>query len=236
MSEAAQQQEQQQEQPQVERPEYIPEKFWDAEAGQPRLEDVFKSYTSLEQKMSGKKKAPEKYELALDGELADYAKGIDAEDALFKSLQEIAKESDMPQEGFNKLITAILGDELAGMRELETKKAAEMKALGENAKQRIKDMTDWLDANLDEGHAKALKGMMTTAASIEALEKIKEGARPQSLKIDDEFTGGSQEDINRELQKRYMAVDEHGGRLMRNKEYAAKWRADAAKFNYKVPE
>ena len=31
-----------------ERPEHIPEKFWDAEAGQPRLDDMAKSYAGLE--------------------------------------------------------------------------------------------------------------------------------------------------------------------------------------------
>lgn len=40
------------------RPDYIPEKFWDATTGQPRLEDVFKSYTALETKLSKPEDTP----------------------------------------------------------------------------------------------------------------------------------------------------------------------------------
>lgn len=36
----------------ADRPEYIPEKFWDAEAGTPRLEDLAKSYAELERQRS----------------------------------------------------------------------------------------------------------------------------------------------------------------------------------------
>lgn len=35
------------------RPDYIPEKFWDAETGKPRLEAAFTSYSELERKQSG---------------------------------------------------------------------------------------------------------------------------------------------------------------------------------------
>lgn len=40
------------------RPEHIPEKFWDAEKGEPRYEDLAKSYTELEKKL-GQQGTPE---------------------------------------------------------------------------------------------------------------------------------------------------------------------------------
>ncbi len=39
------------------RPEHIPEKFWDATTGQVRTDDLLKSYTELERKLSGGKPA-----------------------------------------------------------------------------------------------------------------------------------------------------------------------------------
>lgn len=43
---------------QATRPDYIPEKFWDAATGQPRLEDLFKSYSALETKLRQPDPAP----------------------------------------------------------------------------------------------------------------------------------------------------------------------------------
>ncbi len=42
-----------------ERPEYVPEKFWDAEKGEPRLEALLKSYRELERKLGRMVALPE---------------------------------------------------------------------------------------------------------------------------------------------------------------------------------
>lgn len=44
----------------VDRPEYVPEKFWDAEAKQVKIEDVLKSYSHLESKLGSNPLVPPK--------------------------------------------------------------------------------------------------------------------------------------------------------------------------------
>ena len=39
----------------AERPEFVPEKFWNEETGEVKLDDLAKSYTNLESFLSGKK-------------------------------------------------------------------------------------------------------------------------------------------------------------------------------------
>ena len=43
----------------VERPEYIPEKFWNKDTGEPILDELGKSYSNLEKFVGGKKRRNE---------------------------------------------------------------------------------------------------------------------------------------------------------------------------------
>lgn len=218
----------------VERPDYIPEKFWNAETGQARLEEAFKSYTSLEQKMSGKKQAPEAYALEFDESIdKKMLEGIDQENESYKSLAAIAKEFDLPQAGFNKLMNMLVSSELAEIKMAEEVKAAEIKALGENAGRRIKDLQLWLDASLEKELAEGLKLTLTTAAGVQALEALKDKARAPSLKPD-ETAVLDDAALHDDLRQRYMAKDDNGNRKMRDPAYAKAWRDDAAAANYKA--
>jgi hypothetical protein len=216
----------------IERPEYIPEKFWDGEKGEARLEDAFKSYTALEQKMAGKKQAPEAYELAFDDSIEkEFVEDITADDDLVKGLMDIAKESDMSQEGFGKLMSLIVGSEVAQLKEMEEARKNELAALGEHGSKRIKEMNAWIDSNLDKDLADALKASMTSAKAVEAMEKIKESSKAPSLKAGDDLDP-SLVATHDDLRKRQFAKDEFGNRLMQNPEYRKKWQQDAEAANY----
>lgn len=230
-----QEQTQEQEQQQIaERPEHIPEKFWNAETGEPRLEEAFKSYTHLEQKMSGKSKAPEAYELGFSEDFdAEMIEGIDSEDPLIKSMMEIAKENDLGQEGFNKFLNAFIGSEIEDMKAFQAEREAEMNALGENKDQRIKDIKLWLDATLDKETATGLKASMTTASAVEGLEKLKEATRAPSLNVGDDLSS-EMIDSHAELKERQFAKDANGNRKMSDPAYAKRWREDAAAANYRA--
>ena len=74
------------------RPDYVPEKFWNKEQGKIREKDVFKSFTELEKKFSqGQHKAPESYD---DKILVDA--GYDKSDELVGAYTEWAKENNIP--------------------------------------------------------------------------------------------------------------------------------------------
>lgn len=61
------------------RPEHIPEKFWDAEKGEVRVEDLAKSYSELEKAKSGKKPADESVKMGEDGKPKDEGAKPDGE-------------------------------------------------------------------------------------------------------------------------------------------------------------
>ena len=230
------QQEQQQEQQQAaERPEYVPEKFWNNETKEVRLEDAFKSYTHLEQKMSGKAQAPETYELGFSSDFdKTMLEGLDAETPLIANLIEIAGKSDLSQDGFNGILNAIVGSELEQIAAVEEIKKQEMALLGDHGPQRIKDMQLWLDATLPEDEAAALKGLMNSAKAIEALEIIKKSTQKPGLNPGDDDLDNDDVQSHEELRKRQFATDENGNRLMSNPAYRKQWQADAAAANFRA--
>ena len=74
----------------MERPEIIPEKFWDTETGEINLEDMAKSYAHLEKFATGKKEE----EIAKEAALAE-KKRIEDEIKMTEELEKIDKEQDL---------------------------------------------------------------------------------------------------------------------------------------------
>ncbi|MCA0451215.1 MAG: hypothetical protein LCH62_15835 [Proteobacteria bacterium] len=92
------------------RPEHIPEKFWDATAGAPRVDDLAKSYTNLEsafrkgkesyeaERLKGRPEKPDGYAVALPKE------GPIAEALSKAKLQIVDKAPDTPEAGVNYFV------------------------------------------------------------------------------------------------------------------------------------
>ena len=123
------------------RPEYVPEKFWNKEQGKIREKDVFKSFTELEKKFSqGQHKAPESYDdkILVDG-------GYDKSDDMVGAYTEWAKENGISQKAFDDLAGKIIG--MAGEREQEAQYSSEeeMENLGPNAKEIVNQNLELLE-------------------------------------------------------------------------------------------
>lgn len=119
----------------LERPDYIPEKFWSDDDG-PDIENLAKSYRELETKFrQGKHKAPEEYDLA---ELK-----LKPEDPVVASYTEWAKENGVSQEAFESLASKII--EISGgvAEQQEFDQKAELEKLGPNATEIIKSNKTW---------------------------------------------------------------------------------------------
>jgi len=158
---------------------------------------------------------------------------VNDDDELVVNLKAFAKENDLSQAAFNKLMNSIVGRDVGEYQALESARKAEMMALGEHGPRRIKELSLWLDANLDAEEAAGLKAMMSSAKAVMALEKIKDAAKPPSLKNPDTIQPDDAT-LHLELKKKYLAKDEFGNRLMQNPNYAAQWREEAARANYKA--
>ena len=130
--------------PVANRPDNIPEKFWDKEKGEARIDDAFKSISELEKKLSqGKHKAPEEY----DYEILD-KNGWTKDDPVVGKFTEWSKQNNISQDNFNELVSQVV--EIAGQGEEQEKinSEEELKKLGNNAKAVIKQNLDWIDGHL----------------------------------------------------------------------------------------
>ena len=146
------------------RPDYVPEKFWNKEEGKTREKEVFKSLSELEKKFSqGQHKAPENYD---DKILVDA--GYQKDDDIVGAYTEWAKENKISQKAYDDLAAKIIG--MAGEREQEVKynSQEEMEKLGPNGKEIVKQNLEWLEGMerkevFSEEKVEAIKMFGTTA-------------------------------------------------------------------------
>ncbi|WP_448191902.1 capsid assembly protein [Azospirillum sp. sgz301742] len=179
--------------PEVVRPDYIPEKFWDAERRAPRVEDLGKSYVELERRhhmrsddlrktveeevkgglFKDRPASADQYVLAPPkGFLPE---GLEfqgnADDPLFKTFTQIAHARGLSQDEFSQCVGAYL--ESLAMQVPDP--AAEIKVLGAKARERIDGTKLWAEANIPKEHLTFVGAQIAqTAAGIQFLEWMKE--------------------------------------------------------------
>ena len=217
------------------KPEWCDDRFYDAKTGDVRYEDIHKSWTHANETLSGKRLAPDAYELGISKEFdKEMLEGIDGEHPVIKSMMDIARKSDMTQDNFNEVLNLFIGTDIAELEEAERFKEREMASLGEHGTRRLNDIHGFLDANLEKEHSAGIKDVLNTAASIEAIEKLIAGTKAPSLNIDSELTG-EQVASHDELRKRQFAKDDFGNRLFStNPAYRKQWQEDAAAAGFKA--
>jgi len=167
------------------RPEYIPEKFWNEEAGEVNVESLSTSYNSLEKKLGQRTdeltkqirtdieqernaKIPEKYEIKMPEIPEDVNIEVHEDQPLLKWWGETAKSMGLSQEQFNEGINQFVQNEIAGLPNIEQ----ESQLLGDNAKDRIESADLWAKKHLSENAYSTIAKLSSTADGIKALEEI----------------------------------------------------------------
>lgn len=174
------------------RPEYIPEKFWDAEKGKLNVEEFGKSYTNLEKYVGGKKEelrdviidelkqeanaerpeAIEKYELPkLPENVTEDIVNANPMTEWWKNFcWENSYDQEVYQEGINKYVDAYVGQQ----PDIE----AEKSKLGENAEARLDAVNSWASTFFSPEQYEIVSSTMgSNVDGIEALEKIMESQK-----------------------------------------------------------
>lgn len=141
------------------KPEWVPEKFWDAEKGEVRTEDLAKSYGELEGKLgSTKKDEPTADPNAAKGEPTGDTSQAAAEAQLAsKGLnldefsQEFAKTGDLSAESYEKLEKAgfnraIVDQYIAGQRAIAAQFQGEVKSIA-GGEEGFTKMVQWAAVN-----------------------------------------------------------------------------------------
>lgn len=158
-----------------EKPEYLPDNFWDAENGEANYEAMAKSWTDLRKTISqGKHKPPAdgKYDTKSFGDEMD-------QNPIANTLVGWAKENNLSQAQFDDLATKLRSqaEEVMQSQSIDTK--AELAALGPNANAVIDGMVGWARGLVSKGiwgpdDFEEFKIMGGTANGIRALMKLRE--------------------------------------------------------------
>lgn len=200
------------------RPDYVPAKFWDAETGSVRLEDVFKSYGELERRQSQRAMLPEaevsdeQRQMLLDllgrpGSADDYR--IEPPHALIEPDPELNRR--LHEAGFSQA-QAQLVYELAAERllpvvdqmvgEVEARRQVErlerhfggLEPWGQTARQ----IRTWAEASLEPAVHAALG---SSFEGVLALHQLMKAAEPKLLDADGNGVLGLNEDSLREMMR-----------------------------------
>ena len=139
---------------------------------QESLELQAKSYNELNSKFGAFTGAPDEYAVALSEELSDAGVMYEADDPLLQGAMEFAKETNMSQEGFGKLLELWGTAQLAEHQATQDHLAEEMKGLGVNAEQRIDGINSWANANMDAEGVAGLQEVIQSAAGVKAIEQL----------------------------------------------------------------
>lgn len=174
------------------KPEAVPDKFWNAETGEVRVDDVLKSYAEMERYVGGKEEEyKEKFMTELEEDFnankpEEYAlpalpEGISEDMVLDNPLTEwwtnLATENGYSQEeyedGINQYIDLMQGSQI----DVE----AEMNKLGENANDRVDAVNSWASSYFTPNEFETIQSTLGTSADgIEVLEKLMQNSNQQN--------------------------------------------------------
>ena len=166
--------------------------------------ELEKGYINLQTRFGSFTGAPEEYSLK---------EGIDisSDDPLLANIKEIAKNGNMSNDMFNELIGAYTQQQDVAEKAYQE---SQMKALGENANERLQNIKDYAKANLGE-NAEALLESITDARAVQAIETLIEKTKaPAPAQV--QAAPSMSKDKIMEMQ---FAKDAHGGRKMDDPQY-----------------
>ncbi len=200
----------------IERPENVPEKFWNDETKSVNNDQVLESYNQLSSKFGAFTGAPEAYEFSLSEQLTENGVEFDSENPLVSQFTELAKEANMSQDMANQLINMFVesqyADGVAGQEAETARVAEEMTKLGDNAQQRVSNIENWAKANLTPEQAEGLQDAATTAAGVQAIEALI--AKSKNAPMQTDGVAPADSISMSELQALQFAKDENGNRKM----------------------
>lgn len=160
------------------RPEGLPDQFWEDGKGV-KVADLFAAFqelkTSTEAAKADLPDAADGYELKISDEVKvpdGFAVEIDPKAPFFADVTKELHALGVGKAGVQKLVDAYARAQIADQTAAVETYSAEKAKLGENAGSRLEAVDAWLKANLPSDLAKAMIGAKTTAAHVQALEKI----------------------------------------------------------------
>jgi len=167
------------------RPDFIQEKFWDADKNEPNLEALATSYNSLEKKLGSrtdelskqvredieKEKAantPEAYELNISELPENVTLDVSDDMPIVQWWKETAKSNGLSQEQFDQGVKMFVENAVGALPDANE----EMNKLGDNARERVEAAELWSKKNLSPEAYSAFSSLAVTAEGVQAIEEI----------------------------------------------------------------
>ncbi len=177
-----------------ERPDYIPEKFWDADENAPNVEALAQGYSELE-RFVGKKtddireeiirqqmaeldenrpETPDKYlpTFAEDSPFKEIEDQLSYDDPVLKMWADVSHKAGLSNEEFSEGVHTYL-EVMNSTADVD----AEIARLGENASARVEAVDMWVRRNLPDDMYDALSSQIQTAEAFQALETLMSNGR-----------------------------------------------------------
>ena len=181
------------------------------------ISDFEKSHDELQKSYSQKTAEYKERMGAFTGAPEAYEPGegieIDDSNPLFNKLQEVGKDMNLDNEGFNKLVSMYNEAVTEQSAQYEETLKAEMVKLGDNANERIQNIADWSNANLSEDERGILDSLSTSAEAVQLIEKFIGMSKQQGIARDHQVQTRPSYD-KEDIRKMQMATDDNGNRLM----------------------
>ena len=167
------------------RPEYIQEKFWNAEKGEVNIENLASSYNSLESKLGSRtedltkqirtdieneklQNVPEEYKLNVPELDGNVSLDISNDMPIVQWWNQTAKNAGLSQEQYDEGVKVFVDNAIANLPNTDL----EIQKLGDAGRERVEAAELWSKKHLSPEAYNAISGFAATAEGVKALEEV----------------------------------------------------------------
>ena len=167
------------------RPEYVQEKFWNAEKGEVNIENLASSYNSLESKLGSRtedltkqirtdieneklQSVPEEYKLNVPELDGNVSLDISNDMPIVQWWNQTAKNAGLSQEQYDEGVKVFIDNAIANLPNTDL----EIQKLGDAGRERVEAAELWSKKHLSPEAYNAISGFAATAEGVKALEEV----------------------------------------------------------------
>lgn len=134
--------------------------------------DKFKSVSDLEKSYKELQSTFSKKLGAFEGSPEEYAlpEGVEEASPTFEFAAQWGKDNNLSEKGLHSLVQQYQSHQDAQIKEYQSE---QMKMLGKNADERVKNAVDWVKGNLGDEFVDAMNTTFMGAKGVEAIEKMR---------------------------------------------------------------
>ena len=174
-----------QEQTVSDKPEFVQDKFWDADRKEVNLENLASSYNALEKKLGSRTedlskqvrqdleqerlgKTPEEYKVNVPELPENVDVSVSEDMEIVQWWKDTAKQNGLSQEQFDEGVKVFIDNAMATLPDVN----AELEKLGDNSKERVEAAELWSKKNLSPEAYNTFSSIASTADGVKAIEEI----------------------------------------------------------------